>query len=610
MSLIFAESRRKPLRAVYSDNKEAHFPSYNGKDAIMKSSWALWQFGPSRLRRHHSIGSYVPYFFTELKSADFKGNSDADGSFNSTSAGQARDNSNQVTVWPDTDDETEELMSMSPTYNGYGPCSAQAPSFESKMQDDEVAPFEYSGGDESSNQGGGLTWMIRHLPYAITQQDLMSKLDAHGYADKYNFLYYPQSFEARRGKGYAFVNFINAEVAAEFVNVWQGGWMFQSPSEEGGSAKIQEQPLVIKLALVQGLEANARKWIRMSRVRDPLLRPFIRSQIRGRGVVPSPKGFDDQGLKANEVPDGVTTLMIRNLPFNMMQQTLLNELDAAGFAYDFVHMPRSFNTLEGKGYAFVNFVNREVAASFMASWQGKRCFALSANGQPLNISVASVQGLHANVQKWSDVRLNRIRNPALRPFVRGAQSGEDMPSTPSSSSSPENHCWSPVMRTLPGLPLNALSSPVCSANATADCQPPSPTRATPGFVACWSPVARHVSGTSPAALPGVVDCERIRQRMSTQVSGTATLTAMSLSQMLFEQSSTVALSMPHEMPNTAASDVYMPVVQMMEVPETGCHGRSERQMEQQTYSHIVEPASLSPIGQDFAQFGHAMHWPR
>lgn len=669
MSLVFTESRRKPLRTIHFDNKDAHFPSCNGSESSLRSSWGLWKFGPSRLRRHHSIGSFVPYFFTELKAGELKpGNSDADGSFNSTSAGQPRDDSAQVTVWPDTDDETGDMMSMSPMHNannsGAFPHSAQTPSFELRLPSESFTTCGSYGqcdGDDSPTQGG-LTWMLRNLPYGITQQDLMSMLDHHGFQQLYDFLYMPQSFEARRGKGYAFVNFVSSSVAARFVHDWQGGWMFCSPAEDGSIAKVQEHPLVIKLALVQGLEANARKWIRMSRVRDPLLRPFIRSQVRNRSTACSPKAFPDQPHKGEIVPDGVTTLMIRNLPTSMMQQTLLSELDSAGFQYDFVHMPRSFNTLEGKGYAFVNFLKSDMAASFMSSWQGKTCYAHSANGQPLNISVASVQGLHANVQKWSDVRLNRIRNPALRPFVRGAPpSTEDAPSTPSSTSSPENaNCWSPAMRTYPRLTQEALSSPICSAQAAPGCQQTAPTRSSLGFATtCWSPPMSRPPDQAATALPqsppppvvpGMIpDCgEAALHAVSRQVPTIAALTDVSLSRLPLEHSSnavpinhhagngySIVMTGPQHggsismqqaslgaspyangyvslAPQTVDNDFGDgPVFSMMHTSGLDCHhGGNESGMEQHGFGQIVDCASPRLMAQDHPQFGHAMHWPR
>eukprot|EP00928_Gymnodinium_smaydae_P011287 TRINITY_DN14184_c0_g1_i1.p1 TRINITY_DN14184_c0_g1~~TRINITY_DN14184_c0_g1_i1.p1 ORF type:complete len:643 (-),score=61.66 TRINITY_DN14184_c0_g1_i1:125-2053(-) len=112
-----------------------------------------------------------------------------------------------------------------------------------------------------------------------------------------------------------------------------------------------------------------------------------------------------------------TTVMIRNLPSTMSQSTLLDELDKSEFvgAYDFCYMPSSLDTGEGRGFAFVNFVKASVAAEFMSSWHGRII-----DGQKLNTSVAEIQGSEANLRKWSNPRMQRIRNPQRKPFVRAS----------------------------------------------------------------------------------------------------------------------------------------------------------------------------------------------
>jgi len=122
-----------------------------------------------------------------------------------------------------------------------------------------------------------------------------------------------------------------------------------------------------------------------------------------------------------------TTLMIRNLPGTATQAMLIEELDTSGFAgtYDFAYLPVSFDAKQSKGYAFVNFLSEVVARQFCESWRkSQRC---GARGTVLNISPAACQGLEANVKNLDGPRMARIRNPALRPFVRMARSGALLP---------------------------------------------------------------------------------------------------------------------------------------------------------------------------------------
>eukprot|EP00928_Gymnodinium_smaydae_P062673 TRINITY_DN46486_c0_g1_i1.p1 TRINITY_DN46486_c0_g1~~TRINITY_DN46486_c0_g1_i1.p1 ORF type:complete len:467 (-),score=75.49 TRINITY_DN46486_c0_g1_i1:135-1535(-) len=117
---------------------------------------------------------------------------------------------------------------------------------------------------------------------------------------------------------------------------------------------------------------------------------------------------------------GCTTVMIRNIPEYMTQAQLLDEMDKNGFKdlYDFCYMPSSFSNGRGKGFAFTNFVSAEAAEKMFQTWHGRHYGECR-----LNISVAEIQGLEANLAKWSSPRMQRIKNPRLKPFVRACVDG-------------------------------------------------------------------------------------------------------------------------------------------------------------------------------------------
>eukprot|EP00928_Gymnodinium_smaydae_P095008 TRINITY_DN8092_c0_g1_i5.p1 TRINITY_DN8092_c0_g1~~TRINITY_DN8092_c0_g1_i5.p1 ORF type:complete len:488 (+),score=61.46 TRINITY_DN8092_c0_g1_i5:73-1536(+) len=118
-----------------------------------------------------------------------------------------------------------------------------------------------------------------------------------------------------------------------------------------------------------------------------------------------------------------STVMIRNLPPTMTQANLLEQLDQTGFlnSYDFCYVPVTFENGQTKGFGFVNFVSSVIASEFLRAWQGR-----SYDDHKLNLSVAEIQGTEANVSKWNCSRLQRIRNPQFRPFVR-VESGDSTP---------------------------------------------------------------------------------------------------------------------------------------------------------------------------------------
>jgi len=126
-------------------------------------------------------------------------------------------------------------------------------------------------------------------------------------------------------------------------------------------------------------------------------------------------------VEANEVCNAsqanITTLMVRNIPRDLSQSVLLQTLDESGFRglYDFCYAPRSFNSAENFGYAFVNLVSSVAAGALIGAWHRQMPFGPTT--QPMSLSPATLQGLEANKKKWCTSRLRRVRNPEFRPFI-------------------------------------------------------------------------------------------------------------------------------------------------------------------------------------------------
>jgi post-segregation antitoxin (ccd killing protein) len=131
--------------------------------------------------------------------------------------------------------------------------------------------------------------------------------------------------------------------------------------------------------------------------------------------------------KARANKPRITTLVVRNLHISTSQQEFLDEVNRSGFAekYDFAYIPRGFEDGSGKGLAFINFRTAEAASAFMGGWhRSRRLSTKDEAGQvvPLNVSNATLQGLEANLRKWTSARMTRVKNPDFLPFVlRGAE---------------------------------------------------------------------------------------------------------------------------------------------------------------------------------------------
>merc|ERR1712176_1150245 len=64
--------------------------------------------------------------------------------------------------------------------------------------------------------------------------------------------------------------------------------------------------------------------------------------------------------------EGITTVMIRNMPFECTRTMLMHELDRHGSNgfYDFVYVPMDRTSCLNVGYAFVNFTSKESCQRF------------------------------------------------------------------------------------------------------------------------------------------------------------------------------------------------------------------------------------------------------
>jgi len=124
----------------------------------------------------------------------------------------------------------------------------------------------------------------------------------------------------------------------------------------------------------------------------------LREQLKKYGV---PK----DGLvvcKSNGAP--VTTIMLRNVPYELGLEELIHEFEEAGFGnhFDLVYLPLSKQKKHGhnRGYAYVNLKSPSFASQFRSTFHKQR-FRLSielAVHKPLHLSTACVQGFSESLR--------------------------------------------------------------------------------------------------------------------------------------------------------------------------------------------------------------------
>jgi hypothetical protein len=117
----------------------------------------------------------------------------------------------------------------------------------------------------------------------------------------------------------------------------------------------------------------------------------------------------------------VTTLMLRNIPNRYTQQELIAELEMLGFGsgtFDFFYLPVDNGTMSSVGYAFVNFINPDVAQKCMAVFQGHRFRKHGlTSGKIASASVAHIQGLEDNLRHYKKAVVSTAKNKQRRPVV-------------------------------------------------------------------------------------------------------------------------------------------------------------------------------------------------
>eukprot|EP00403_Amphidinium_massartii_P017699 CAMPEP_0178411408 /NCGR_PEP_ID=MMETSP0689_2-20121128/21479_1 /TAXON_ID=160604 /ORGANISM="Amphidinium massartii, Strain CS-259" /LENGTH=306 /DNA_ID=CAMNT_0020032613 /DNA_START=50 /DNA_END=967 /DNA_ORIENTATION=+ len=132
-----------------------------------------------------------------------------------------------------------------------------------------------------------------------------------------------------------------------------------------------------------------------------------------------PQSSAQSTTPSESADDAFTTVMLQNLPQMFSQIDLMQAMDQKGFArtYDFCYMPVTFHDGYCRGYAFINFRTHEAAETLLNEWHGNVMFCDAYHRKPLVATVASTQGLEALLAQPSMKKLQRVRNPAFRPFI-------------------------------------------------------------------------------------------------------------------------------------------------------------------------------------------------
>ena len=115
----------------------------------------------------------------------------------------------------------------------------------------------------------------------------------------------------------------------------------------------------------------------------------------------------------DELPHGVTTVMLRNIPNRYTVEELIAEFFFEGFkgSFDFLYLPVAFTTKRNRGFAFINFVSSACAKSFKHVFHNLRLSRYATHKRVL-VSPAVRQGLRENVSHYVE-EMTHIANPMV-----------------------------------------------------------------------------------------------------------------------------------------------------------------------------------------------------
>ncbi|CAK0894750.1 unnamed protein product, partial [Prorocentrum cordatum] len=110
------------------------------------------------------------------------------------------------------------------------------------------------------------------------------------------------------------------------------------------------------------------------------------------------------------------TLFVDNIGPDCSKAQVLQWLDSNGFqdTYDYLYVPRCFNTRKSTGQMFINFFVVDVVDEFVEAIKT----ATFGSHRTLRVQLSTTQGLEANMSRWVRARAKRIRDAEVLPYVR------------------------------------------------------------------------------------------------------------------------------------------------------------------------------------------------
>lgn len=121
------------------------------------------------------------------------------------------------------------------------------------------------------------TVMIRNLPRKCSQRMLLGDIIAAGFGELIDFLYLPTDISSAKNLGYAFANFVHADYALRFRDLFHKNHL---PCMRGSRTGLSVSP-----AVIQGFDANLENVMKnasVHRIRNPEYLPLVLNRNTGK----------------------------------------------------------------------------------------------------------------------------------------------------------------------------------------------------------------------------------------------------------------------------------------------------------------------------------------
>jgi len=182
-----------------------------------------------------------------------------------------------------------------------------------------------------------------------------------------------------------------------------GGWWFPAVMPHQMSTIMQKDQNLPQVPSMQAAQIPRRsRKSRASRANAPT--KSSAQEDTSRHIRALDRILPDPVAPLPELADGKqrTTVMLRNMPNNYSRSMLLELLDAEGFdgQYDFVYLPMDFQSRASLGYAFINFLSGDAAASFWHVFDGYSNWAIPSRKVSGVSWSGPHQGLEAHVERY------------------------------------------------------------------------------------------------------------------------------------------------------------------------------------------------------------------